>query len=112
MKQTNLQEKEYYLIPTELIHKIQSDLGSLASYIPNHFDDLALIAHQLGDNEIITSPIEFDAKKVAEEIYCDFLSITPNSNTYFLKRCCIKALNYSHYTLTQRELILKELNKV
>ena len=48
--------EEYYLIPKELIHSLQGDLGSLASYMPQHFDELALIAHKLGDYQIVSQP--------------------------------------------------------
>lgn len=128
MKQTPLQKAielinknrdeklQYYDLA---INNVTEILQSLLPYEQEYIEN----AHRHGFNTLkssnkyfketyTNSPIEFDAKKVAEEIYCDFLSITPNSNTYFLKRCCIKALNYSHYTQTQKELILNELNKV
>lgn len=43
----------YYLVPTNLIHKIQGDMGSIASFNSHLFDELASIAQQLGDNDIV-----------------------------------------------------------
>lgn len=45
--------ENYYLIPTNLIHKIQGDLGSIAGIYDPIFDSLAAISEQLSDNEIV-----------------------------------------------------------
>lgn len=64
-----------------------------------------------------TSPIEFDAKKVAEEMYYYFQALMESPLTRGMKSSEAKegvkySLQYSHYTPSQRQQILTELEKI
>lgn len=115
---SNKNEKlQYYDLA---INNVTEILQSLLPYEQEYIEN----AHRHGFNTLkssnkyfketyTNSPIEFDAKKVAYDMFNRFYGDLPKWVNEKDANDCVKiALEYSHYTPTQRELILNELNKV